>query len=135
MRRSWTATPSSECKPFWMPTGRAGSASKKHSHYLNGSVFCRVCGARLGYGKHRGKCGGQYDYYSCLSRVRPSGPCGNPHAPVERVEQVVAALHADRPWLNEHEQTVLREAIRDSSLPRLLQRKPKPNATANDFGS
>ena len=90
-----------------------GERSKKHSHYLNGSVYCRVCGARLGYGNHRGKLGGYYEYYSCLSRVRPSGPCGNPYASVERVEHVVAELHADRPWLNEHEQEALRAAVRE----------------------
>ena len=61
-----------------------GERSKKHSHYLNGSLYCRVCGARLGYGNHRAKLGGYYEYYSCLSRVRPAGPCGNPYAAVPR---------------------------------------------------
>ena len=90
-----------------------GERSKKHSHYLNGSVFCRVCGARLGYGNHRGKLGGYYGYYSCLSRVRPIGPCGNPYAAVERVEQVVVDLHTEKPWLSVEEQEALRQALRE----------------------
>ena len=89
-----------------------GERSKKHSHYLNGSLFCRVCGARLGYGNHRAKLGGYYEYYSCLSRVRPAGPCGNPYATVARVEEVVSELH-DQPWLNAEEQTALRTAVRE----------------------
>ncbi|MCA1680067.1 MAG: recombinase family protein, partial [Actinobacteria bacterium] len=90
-----------------------GERSQKHSHYLNGSLYCRVCGARLGYGNHRGKLGGYYEYYSCLSRVQPTGPCSNPYAAVERVEEAVAKMHADRPWLNEQEQTALREAMHE----------------------
>jgi Recombinase zinc beta ribbon domain len=89
-----------------------GERSKKHSHYLNDSLFCRVCGARLGYGNHRAKLGGYYDYYSCLSRVRPTGPCGNPYAAVMQVEEVVTELH-DHPWLNADEQTALRTAVRE----------------------
>jgi site-specific DNA recombinase len=89
-----------------------GERSKKHQHYLNGSLFCRVCGARLGYGNHRAKLGGYYDYYSCLSRVRPTGPCGNPYAPVSSTEQAVAEIHASRPWLTPTEQQAVREAVR-----------------------
>lgn len=77
-----------------------GERSKKHSHYLNGTVHCAVCGKRLGYGKHRNRWGNYYDYYSCLSRVRPTGPRGNPYAPMNGVEDVVVGVHYDRSWLN-----------------------------------
>ena len=89
-----------------------GERSKKHSHYLNGSLYCRACGARLGYGNHRAKLGGYYEYYSCLSRVRPSGPCGNPYASVAGVEDGGGDLHG-QPWLTEQEQAALRTAVRE----------------------
>jgi hypothetical protein len=90
-----------------------GERSKKHSHYLNGLLDCRVCGARLDYGNHRAKLGGYYEYYSCLSRVRPMGPPGNPYAAVSHVADVVTELH-DNPWLNAEEQKALRTAVRES---------------------
>jgi hypothetical protein len=49
--------------------------------------------------------------YSCLSRVRPSGPCGNPYAAVDRVEEAVDGLHASQP-LTAAEQKALHEAVR-----------------------
>jgi hypothetical protein len=103
---AWTTTAESIPRP-------GGERSKKHSHYLNGSLVCRVCGKRLGYGKHRNRWGNYYQYYSCLSRVRPDGPCGNPYAPVDGVEQAVFELHHERPWLTAREQDALREAVRE----------------------
>jgi hypothetical protein len=35
----------------------SGDRSHKHHHYLKGTLYC-ICGKRLGYGRHRGKCGG-----------------------------------------------------------------------------
>jgi site-specific DNA recombinase len=66
----------------------SGDRSHKHSHYLKGSIFC-VCGKRLGYGRHRGKCGGIYEYFSCLSRVQRGERCTAPYFPVERTEQAI----------------------------------------------
>ncbi len=68
--------PLTGCKRSWMLTG-AGDRTKKHFHYLSGTVYCRVCGVRLSYGRHRNRWGNYYEYYSCLSRIKPSGPCGS----------------------------------------------------------
>ncbi len=88
-----------------------GERSQKHTHYLNGTLYCGHCGTRLGYGRHRGRLGTHYEYYSCLSRVRPSGPCGAPYAPIGKTEAAVARLHS-RPWLNSQDREALRKTLR-----------------------
>ncbi len=90
-----------------------GERSHKHNHHLNGTLYCAVCGIRLGYGRHRGNTGDYYEYFSCLSRVRPGGYCGNPYAPVTQLETAVERLHARKPWLTAQEQAVLRETIHE----------------------
>jgi DNA invertase Pin-like site-specific DNA recombinase len=70
----------------------AGDRSKKHSHYLKGSIFCGVCGRRLVYGRHRGN-GGVYEYFSCLSYQGRRPSCGARHLPVDSVEQAVARYY------------------------------------------
>ena len=88
----------------------SGDRSHKHSHYLKGSLYC-ACGKRLGYGRHRGKCGGTYAYFSCLSRVQRGGRCPAPYFPVEATEQKVADLYAREP-LNTDEIDQLRADLR-----------------------
>jgi site-specific DNA recombinase len=63
----------------------SGDRSHKHHHYLKGTLYC-ICGKRLGYGRHRGKRGGQYEYFSSLSQVQRSEKCAAPYFPVERTE-------------------------------------------------
>jgi hypothetical protein len=47
----------------------AGDRSRKHQHYLKGSVFCGRCGSRLFYNPVRGN-GGSYIYFTCQARQR-----------------------------------------------------------------
>jgi hypothetical protein len=57
----------------------SGDRSHKHEHYLIGDIFrCDECSRRLGYGRHRGRRGGVYEYFSCLSRMRRGGRCRAP---------------------------------------------------------
>jgi site-specific DNA recombinase len=72
----------------------AGDRDRKHQHYLKGSLTCDNCGAKLIYGQHRGKCGGIYEYFSCVRRrARNGGHCDTGHYSVEQVEIEVAALY------------------------------------------
>jgi site-specific DNA recombinase len=87
----------------------SGDRSHKHRHYLVGSLHCQVCGARLGYGRHRGN-GGVYEYFSCLSRMSRQGRCVAPYFRVETVEQRVKQKY-QRYLLNAAEQTAIREAL------------------------
>ena len=73
----------------------AGDRVRRHHHYLKGSLTCDECGARLIYGKHRGKCGTYYEYFSCVRRrARNGGTCPSRHYPVDHVESEVAALYS-----------------------------------------
>jgi site-specific DNA recombinase len=66
----------------------SGDRSKKHKHYLKGSIFCGCCGERLVYGRHRGN-GGVYEYFSCLSYHARGPKCGVGHLPVDSVERAI----------------------------------------------
>jgi site-specific DNA recombinase len=88
----------------------SGDRSSKHHHYLKGTIFC-VCGKRLGYGRHRGKCGGQYEYFSCLSRVQREEKCAAPYFPVESTEHEIARRYK-RETYKASEQDMVREALR-----------------------
>jgi len=65
----------------------SGDRTKKHFHYLKGSIFCQ-CGRRLVYGRHRGN-GGVYEYFSCLSHQARRPSCGGHHLPVSDVEKAI----------------------------------------------
>jgi site-specific DNA recombinase len=67
----------------------SGDRSHKHMHYLKGSVFCGLCGARLSYGRHRSKTGTHYEYFGCVARNRPRGACRSSYIPVEDTERAV----------------------------------------------
>jgi site-specific DNA recombinase len=87
----------------------SGDRSHKHSHYLKGSIYC-ACGKRLGYGRHRGRHGGVYDYFSCLSRVQRGGRCSAPYFRVEPVERAIEARYKTLS-LSLAQQETIREAL------------------------
>jgi site-specific DNA recombinase len=66
----------------------SGDRTQKHFHYLKGSIFCRHCGRRMVYGRHRGN-GGVYEYFSCLSHQARRPSCGARHLPVAAVEKAI----------------------------------------------
>jgi site-specific DNA recombinase len=89
----------------------SGDRSHKHSHYLKGSIYC-ACGKRLGYGRHRGRHGGVYAYFSCLSRVQRGGRCSAPYFRVEPVERAIEARY-EAMTLTAAQQKAIREALHD----------------------
>jgi site-specific DNA recombinase len=92
----------------------SGDRSHKHHHYLKGTIFC-VCGKRLGYGRHRGKCGGQYEYFSCLSRVQREEQCAAPYFPVAQTERSIVRRYK-RETYKDNEQDMVRAALRSFVL-------------------
>lgn len=88
-----------------------GSRGHKHHHYLSGQLRCGTCGKRHGYGRHRGKMGVHYEYYSCLSRVTPSGPCGACYVRLQLIEDHLDTIHAND-WLTADEREQVRHAVR-----------------------
>lgn len=71
----------------------AGEKERKHPHYLKGTIFCGECGARLIYSRNRGH-GGEYEYYTCLSRRTGRRPCTRKPVRLERIEDGVAWFYA-----------------------------------------
>ena len=71
---------------------KAKERDRKHHHYLKGSLVCGRCGSALSYVKARGKKGGIYWYFACLSRMRRTG-CDLPYLAAEQVEDRVAAAY------------------------------------------
>lgn len=72
----------------------AGERPKRHMHYLKGTLTCSKCGSRMIFGRHRGKTGAVYDYFSCVKRrARNGGTCDSGHYRAEQIEVEVAALY------------------------------------------
>jgi hypothetical protein len=88
----------------------SGDRAHKHNHYLKGSIYC-ICGKRLGYGRHRGKCGGLYEYFSCLSRVQRGERCAAPYFAVERTERAIIRRYK-REKLTLQQQADIRQDLR-----------------------
>jgi site-specific DNA recombinase len=70
----------------------AGEKERKHPHYLKGSIFCGECGARLIYSRNRGH-GGEYEYYTCLSRRTGRRPCTRRPMRLEKIEDGIARFY------------------------------------------
>ena len=95
----------------------AGDRSRKHRHYLKGSLFCS-CGERLTWGRHRGN-GGIYEYFCCLSNQRPRRRgCGHGYMAVDPVERAVESYYR-RVSLSAAQCEAAREIVREQVAERL----------------
>ena len=106
-----------------------GSRGHKHHHYLSGQLRCGRCHKSYGYGRHRGKMGTHYEYYSCLSRVTPSGPCGACYVRLQAIEEQLDAIHATD-WLTPEERERVRQAVRDHIEKKALVARNESNRHA-----
>ena len=88
----------------------SGDRSHKHTHYLTRSLYCGVCGKRLGYGRHRNRTGEYYEYYSCLSRVSKTGRCEAPYFRLHEIERAIERKYKTL-LLTAEEQTAIRAAL------------------------
>jgi site-specific DNA recombinase len=70
----------------------AGEKERKHPHYLKGSIFCGGCEARLIYSRNRGN-GGEYEYFTCLSRRTGRRPCDRKPVRLEKIEDGIAEFY------------------------------------------
>jgi site-specific DNA recombinase len=87
----------------------SGNRTRKHKHYLRGSLFCGFCGRRLVFHRIRGR-GGLYDYFGCLSHQGTKGSCGSRYLQVENVERAVERYYA-RVRLTQDERDAVRQAV------------------------
>jgi hypothetical protein len=73
----------------------AGDKTRKHHHYLSGSLRCGRCGQRLLYGFGSGRMGTRYDYFF-LARHPVGKSCDLPYLPADQVERAVEDQWASR---------------------------------------
>ena len=71
----------------------AGEKERKHTHYLKGTIYCGECGARLIYTRNKGN-GGEYEYYTCLSRRTGRRPCTRKPMRLEKIEDGITRFYA-----------------------------------------
>jgi hypothetical protein len=90
----------------------SGDRTSKHNHYLGGSIFCGRCGARFSFGRHRSKSGKHYEYFCCLSRIRPGSTCVTPHLSVAAVEEAVERAYESF-VLTKDQRRAIRGALRE----------------------
>jgi site-specific DNA recombinase len=90
----------------------SGNRTRRHRHYLRGSLFCGQCGHVLVFSRVRGKMGTPYEYYGCLSRQgRRARVCRASHIRVTTVERAVEAFYVSV-RLSQSEQEKVRSAVR-----------------------
>jgi site-specific DNA recombinase len=87
----------------------SGNRTRKHKHYLRGSIFCGYCGRRMVFHLVRGR-GGLYEYFGCLSHQDRRGSCGARHLQVHHVEDAVERFYAGV-CLTPRQQQIVREAV------------------------
>jgi site-specific DNA recombinase len=96
----------------------SGNRTRKHKHYLRGSVFCGRCGRRMVFHRVSGK-GGVYHYFRCLSHQGRREPCGARHTLVSTVEQAVERYYATV-RLTPREQANVRHDVRTYAEEKML---------------
>jgi DNA invertase Pin-like site-specific DNA recombinase len=67
---------------------QSGEKPSKQTHYLRGSLFCKRCGAPLGFNRTVKASGLVYDYFFCWTRARGAG-CQLPYVRAEVIEEQV----------------------------------------------
>ncbi len=72
---------------------RSGEKSRKHEHYLKGTIWCATCGARLCVANNRGKMGKIYPYFMCLGRQRDPSSCTQRAVPIDLAVDAVERCH------------------------------------------
>ena len=90
----------------------SGNRTRKHKHYLRGSIYCGHCGGRMVFHRIRGK-GGIYDYLGCLSHQgRRKDACAGGYVQTTSVERAIVDYYAGI-RLSARQQDTVRTAVRE----------------------
>jgi site-specific DNA recombinase len=71
-----------------------GNKTRKHQHYLRGTLFCAECGSRLCFTRAKGH-GGEYDYFFCVGRQQKRTGCRQPFVRVDAIEVAIEGYYRD----------------------------------------
>ena len=89
----------------------SGNRTRRHKHYLRGSLTCGYCGHRMVYHRVRGN-GGEYQYFGCVSRQGRREGCIARHVQVDQIERAVERFYASV-RLTPGELRIVRKAVKD----------------------
>jgi site-specific DNA recombinase len=89
----------------------SGNRTRRHKHYLRGSLYCGSCGHRMVYHRVRGK-GGVYHYFGCLGGQGRRPHCDGRHIQVGLVERAVERFYANV-RLTPRQLQLVRKAVKD----------------------
>lgn len=67
-----------------------GERTRKHPHYLKGTIYCGSCGSRMSVTVAKSKTGARYPYFICLGRHNRQNDCQQKSVLIEEVEEQVA---------------------------------------------
>ena len=87
---------------------------------VQGTIYC-FCGRRLMYGRHRGKTGVYYQYFSCTAK-RNGEQCDGHHIDIDHVEDAVTRHYGDV-VLTADECERVRQAVREQAETRSVVSK------------
>ena len=71
-----------------------GERTRRHPHFLKGTVYCAECGERLGIQKPTSRSGEVYEYFVCLGRQRDRSSCTQKAVLIYEVEEQLEAFYA-----------------------------------------
>ena len=89
---------------------QARTHTRKHSHYLLGTVYCKQCGSRMLLTNARSKTGDIYPYLVCGGRHAKRTNCTRPAVPVDHVAEQIEE-HYRHITIPDHIVTALRHLL------------------------
>ena len=69
----------------------AGERTRKHPHYLKGTLFCGECGSRLSVDIAKGK----YMYFYCIGQKKKFTKCSQPYVNVVDIEREIHSIYGN----------------------------------------
>ena len=92
-----------------------GERTRKHPHYLKGTVFCGECGSRMGVTIAKAASGERYPYFICWGRHSKRTDCTQKAVLIDEIEDQISEHYRKiqlEPELREVVETMLVEELR-----------------------
>ena len=77
-----------------MASHRNGERTRKHPHYLKGTVYCGTCGNRLIILMTKARSGDCYPYFVCSARHNKRNDCLQRATPIDALEKKIATEYS-----------------------------------------
>lgn len=94
-----------------------GERTRRHPHYLKGTLFCGTCGSRMGVTVAKAASGEKYPYFMCLGRHGKRTDCTQKAVLIDEVEDQISDYYRKiqlDPPLREHIEAMLLEELKSA---------------------